>query len=80
MDIHICIGSSCHLKGSYEVITKLTELVEKNNLREKVIIKAAFCLGKCTQSVSVRINENEFYSVNKDKVDEFFNDYVSSRL
>ncbi len=80
MDIHICIGSSCHLKGSYEVIKKLTGLVETNNLEEKVTVKAAFCLGKCTQSVSVRINENEFYSVNKDKVEVFFEKYVLSRL
>lgn len=80
MVVYVCIGSSCHLKGSYDVIKKITELVEHNKLEESVTVKAAFCLGKCTQSVSVRINEDEYFSVNKNDVREFFDSEILGRL
>ena len=28
MEIKVCIGSSCHLRGSYEVIEKLKQLID----------------------------------------------------
>jgi hypothetical protein len=43
----ICVGSSCHLKGSYDVIEAFTEEVKKRHLEDKIELKAAFCLGKC---------------------------------
>ncbi|GAA0181173.1 NAD(P)H-dependent oxidoreductase subunit E [Clostridium sediminicola] len=80
MVVYVCIGSSCHLKGSYDVIKQITDLVEENKLEDSVTIKAAFCLGKCTQSVSVRIDEDNYFSVNKDKVNEFFEKEILRRL
>ena len=32
--ISVCIGSSCHLKGSYNVINGFQHVIEKNNLLE----------------------------------------------
>ncbi len=75
LDICICVGSACHLKGSYEVIDKLKECVKKNNLENKITIKAAFCLGNCTEAVSVKMNDN-IYSVDPSTAEEFFNEKV----
>ncbi len=75
LDICICVGSACHLKGSYEVIDKLKECVKKNNLENKITIKAAFCLGNCTEAVSVKMNDN-IYSVEPSTAEEFFNEKV----
>ena len=36
MKITICIGSSCHLKGSRQVVEKLQSLVEEKGLGDKV--------------------------------------------
>ncbi|SHI02857.1 (2Fe-2S) ferredoxin domain-containing protein [Clostridium grantii] len=80
MIIYVCIGSACHLKGSYDVIKEITDLVEVNNMKDKVIIKAAFCLGRCTEAVSVRIGEDEYFSVNKANVYEFFSSQVLGRI
>ncbi|MTL48416.1 (2Fe-2S) ferredoxin domain-containing protein, partial [Turicibacter sanguinis] len=51
--IKICVGSSCHLKGSYEVIQIFQSLIEKHQLQEVLELRAAFCLGHCTEAVSV---------------------------
>lgn len=74
--INVCIGSACHLKGSYNVINKLQALIEKNGLEKEITIKGAFCLGECIKPVSVRINEGTVHSVNEDKVEEFFEEVV----
>ena len=63
MILSVCVGSACHIKGSYEVIKVLERLIEKEKLEDKIVLKASFCLGNCTESVSVSINEtNEIMS------------------
>jgi NADH:ubiquinone oxidoreductase subunit E len=70
MDIQVCVGSACHLKGSYEIISKLQEYLKNHCLEEKVVIKAAFCLGHCTDAVSVKAGD-KIYSLEPDKVNDF---------
>ena len=72
MEISVCVGSACHLKGSYQVIENLKECVAKHNLEDKITIKAAFCLNHCTEAVSVKLGDS-IYSVNPDNAEEFFN-------
>ena len=79
MKITVCIGSSCHLKGSRQVVERLQALIEEKNLAEKVELCATFCLGKCQQGVCVMADE-EFFSVSPDTVDEFFNQNVLAKI
>jgi len=74
--ICVCIGSACHLKGSYNVINSLQELIETNNLGDQVGIEAVFCLNHCTQAVSVRVNDGEVESVSAQTVKDFFRQKV----
>ncbi|WIV11721.1 (2Fe-2S) ferredoxin domain-containing protein [Proteiniborus sp. MB09-C3] len=78
--INVCIGSACHLKGAYEVINNLQHIIEERELSEKVIVKAAFCLGECTKAVSVRVDEDKVVSVGEETVKEFFEQHVVGRL
>ncbi len=70
--IHVCIGSACHIKGSYNVINSLQQLTEEYGMSDKVDTRAAFCLGHCTEAVSVRIGEGEVRSVSGATAREFF--------
>lgn len=79
MVIQVCIGSACHLKGSYDIINKLTELIKNKNLEDKLTVKAAFCLGHCTESVSVKFDE-KIYSVLPDTAENFFNETVIKKV
>ena len=56
MEVKVCVGSSCHLKGSYDIIQKVKELIEKNKIEDKVELKASFCLGNCSNGVSMEID------------------------
>jgi len=77
MKITICIGSSCHVKGSRQVVEKLEKLIERHSLSDKVELTGTFCLGKCQQGVCVKIGD-EFFSVSPDTVEEFFSKNVLS--
>ncbi len=79
MKVTICIGSSCHLKGSRQVVEALQQLVSENALGDKVELCGTFCIGKCQQGVCVSIDE-EFFSVSPDTVNQFFNEQIKAKL
>lgn len=79
MKVVICIGSSCHIKGSRRVVEKLQNLISENKLEDKVELGGTFCLGKCQQGVCVTIDD-EFYSVTPETTEEFFNNEIVARI
>lgn len=79
MKITICIGSSCHIKGSRQVVEQLQYLIKTNNIGDKVELSGTFCMGKCQQGVCVTVDDN-FYSVSPDTVTEFFESVVLSKV
>lgn len=80
MDIKICVGSSCHLKNSNEIINYVKKAIEENNLTDKVNLKGSFCMGNCgKEGVGVKIDD-EIFSVKLDEVEQFFKDEVLKRL
>ena len=79
MKITVCIGSSCHLKGSRRIVEALQDLVCEHKLDDKVELGGTFCLGKCQQGVCVTI-DGELFSVTPDTVTEFFNENVLAKV
>ena len=71
MKITVCIGSSCHIKGSRQVVAQLQRLIAENNLGDKVELGDTVCLGHCQQGVCVTVND-DFHSVSPETVEEFF--------
>ena len=79
MKITVCIGSSCHIKGSRTVVEQLQALIAENGLADKIELSGTFCMGKCQQGVCVTVND-EFYSVTPVTVKEFFENTVKNNL
>lgn len=79
MKITICIGSSCHVKGSRQVLERLQTLIAENKLGDKIELSGTFCVGQCQKGVCVLIDE-ELYSVTPDSAEEFFNNTVLPNL
>ena len=72
MKIEVCIGSACHLKGSYNIINTFQQLVEEYNLSDLIEVNAAFCFGCCADAVSVRLDNGEVQSVSGATARDFF--------
>ena len=79
MKITVCIGSSCHIKGSRIVVEQLQKLIGENNIEDKVELGGTFCLGQCQQGVCVTVDD-DFFSVTPDNVVEFFNENVLAKV
>lgn len=71
MKVTVCIGSSCHLKGSRQVVEQLQYKIAENNLKDEVELGGTFCMGECRKGVCVTVDD-ELFSVTPDTVDEFF--------
>ena len=79
MKVTVCIGSSCHIKGSRQVVQQLQRLIEENNLSEKVELGGTFCMGKCQRGVCVTVDDS-FHSVTPETAEEFFKKEIISKV
>ena len=79
MKVTICIGSSCHLKGSRQVVEQLQQLVSENNLKDQIELAGTFCMGKCQTGVNVTI-DGECFSVSPETTRDFFQNELLARL
>ena len=79
LKITVCIGSSCQIKGSRQVVEQLQYLIAENKLGDKVELGGTFCMGKCQQGVCVTVND-AFYSVTPETVEEFFKKEILAKV
>lgn len=81
MIIQICVGSSCHLKGSPEIVELLQKSVEEHNLSDEITLAGSFCIGKCNRvGVTVQIDDDIHVGVTKENLKEFFKENVLDKL
>lgn len=76
MVLSVCVGSSCHLKGSYDVIEAFKQLIEKYAVSDKIELKACFCLGQCSNGVSVKADDRLILDVNAANAEQKFTQEV----
>ena len=79
MKVTVCIGSSCHIKGSRQVVDQLQVLIAEKGLGEKVELSGTFCMGKCQQGVCVTVDET-FHSVTPETVVDFFEKEIAAKV
>ena len=79
MKVTVCIGSSCHIKGSRQVVEQLQQLINENNIGDKVELGGTFCLGKCQQGVCVTVDE-ELHSVTPENIKELFENEIAAKV
>lgn len=79
MVITICIGSSCHLKGSREIVEKLEQLISDENLKSKIELNGSFCMGQCVKGVCIQIDQ-ELFSLAPADTEDFFRNEVLRRI
>ena len=71
--VQICVGSSCHLKGSQQIVELMQRSVEEYNLDGEVVLVGSFCIGKCNrEGVTVQINDDIHVGVTPQNFKEFF--------
>lgn len=75
--VQVCVGSSCHLKGSHEIVELLQQAIEEHHLEDDVILSGSFCIGKCNRvGVTVQINDDIHVGITRDNFRDFFNEKI----
>lgn len=79
--VEVCIGSSCHLKGSHDVVEKMQAAIEEYKLEDKITLSGSFCIGKCNrEGVSVKVGDDIFVGVKPEDFESFFKTNILSRV
>ncbi len=77
MIVQICIGSSCHLKGSERIVELFQEKIEEHHLENEMTLAGSFCAGKCNRvGVTVSVDEDVYTGITPENFNEFFDDKV----
>ena len=79
MKITICIGSSCHLKGSRQIVEQLQRFIAERELSSQIELAGQFCMGNCQQGVCVTV-DGETFSLTPDSTAAFFENTILPRL
>ena len=79
MKITVCIGSSCHVKGSRQVVEELQYLISENNLKDKVELGGTFCMNNCQKGVCVTVDD-KLFSLTPETTKDFFDKEVLSAV
>ena len=75
MKVTVRIGSSCHIKGSRQVVERLQQLISEHGLKDRVELAGSFCMGRCQQGVCVTVDD-ELHSVSPESVSDFFDENI----
>jgi len=81
MIIQICVGSSCHIKGSAEIVQMFQNAVEEYHLEQEVTLAGSFCTGQCNRvGVTVQIDDEIYTGLTVEGFREFFKEKVLAVL
>ena len=79
MKLTVCIGSSCHIKGSRQVVEQLQNLIAEHDLKDKVELGGTFCMGNCVNGVNVTLDD-KLYSLSPETTKDFFDNEILARV
>lgn len=77
--VTVCIGSSCHIKGSRQVVEELQYMIAEHNLKDRVELGGTFCMGQCQRGVCVTVGD-DLFSVSPENVREFFEKEIMPKV
>lgn len=81
MIVQVCVGSSCHLKGSPEIVELLQKAVEDHHLENDVTLAGSFCTGKCNRvGVTIQVDDEVHIGITKENFNEFLQEQILNKL
>ena len=71
--VQVCVGSSCHLKGSQEIVELFESAIAEHSVDDEVVLTGSLCIGKCNRvGVTVQVNDDVHVGVTRENFREFF--------
>ena len=81
MVVQICVGSSCHIKGSAEIVELLQSAIEEHHLENEITLAGSFCTGRCNRvGVTVQVDDEIHTGITRENFKEFFREQIVQKL
>lgn len=75
--VQVCVGSSCHIKGSADIVELLEKAIAEYRLEDDVVLSGSFCIGKCNRvGVTIQVNDDVHVGVTTENFREFFKNHI----
>ena len=79
--VQVCVGSSCHLKGSADIVELLEKAIAEYHLEDDVVLSGSFCIGKCNRvGVTIQVDDDVHVGVTTENFREFFKKNILSAI
>ena len=82
VNVEICIGSACYVKGSSQVVNELNALIKEKGWEYKIAVKGSFCMKACQNHIGlgIRINGRQLEQVTAQNAREVLDRELSAEL
>lgn len=80
LQLKVCVGSSCHIRGGAVTLKILKNLIEKHELERVIDLAADLCLDNCIQAPNVVVDGTIYGGITPDKAEEFFNTQILPKV
>lgn len=75
--VQVCVGSSCHLKGSQAIVELFEHALQEHHMEDEVVLSGSFCIGKCNRiGVTVQVNDDIHVGITRENFREFFKENI----
>jgi len=71
IDVGVCIGTNCYLKGSWKLLESLAVELKRRGLSDRIRVRARFCTGKCADGPNVVIGGQVISGVDPNQASSF---------
>jgi len=78
--ITVCVGSSCHVRGSHDILQRYSDLISEHHLKDQVSLRGSFCMERCAEGVNMDIDGESLSAHSLKDADRIFHDKVLSKL
>lgn len=79
--VQVCVGSSCHLKGSPEIVELLQKAIAEHHLEDEITLAGNFCIGKCNRvGVTIQVNDNIHVGITRENFRDFFTQHILNAI
>jgi len=68
--VTVCVGSSCHIRGSRDLLKRFDEIIKAENLEDRVALVGSFCMERCGEGMNWKFNEEEITSTSVEEAEE----------
>jgi len=76
IDIGVCIGTNCYIKGSWKLLEGLAAELKRRGLSERFRVKARFCTGQCENGPNVVVGEKIIPAVDPTQAATFTDEHL----